>query len=167
MTIQWRFVCLLNSLIAIYACGCAKENPRVLTTVDLGASLTGPLPWDPMQGKVITTWMDSGSETMSTLYGNDVAIDHARKSTEQCAAGAIVSLVTWTQREDPRWFGAKIPGKVQSVAFILVRRASNQEIDYSYRRFGGQPLRQSRIEDGQATGKRVEYLLSQLPSVMP
>jgi hypothetical protein len=125
MTIQWRFVCLLSSLIAIYACGCAKENPRALTTVDLEASLMGPLPWDPMQGKVITTWMDSGSETMSTLYGNDAAIDHARKSREQCAAGVIVSLVTWKQREDPRWFGAKIPGKVQSVEFCP-RRACRQ-----------------------------------------
>ena len=35
-------------------------------------------------------------------------------------AGAVLGLVTWRQREDPHWFGARIPGSVVSVEFVEV-----------------------------------------------
>jgi hypothetical protein len=57
---------------------------------------------DSLQGKVITSFVNTKDSTMSVLY----------------SAGAEYSLVTWSQRDDPHWFGGRIPGRVQSVKKI-------------------------------------------------
>ena len=63
---------------------------------------------------------------MSTLYGNDVAVRYARMNPQQdYPAGSVLSLVTWVQREDGHWFGAKIPGPVKSVEFVTVTAGPN------------------------------------------
>jgi len=64
----------------------------------------------PMMGKVITTVVHQREGTMSTLYGNDVAVKDARAG-KPYSAGAVVTLVTWEQRDDPHWFGGRIPGE--------------------------------------------------------
>src|SRR5258708_7564010 len=86
-----------------------------------------------------------GDATMSTLYGNDVAVRYARTSAERMyPAGSVLSVVTWNQQEDPRWFGAKIPQKVGSVEFVAVTGPGA----YSYQRYEGSPLK--KVEDGAA-----------------
>src|ERR1700722_7419675 len=62
----------------------------------------------PLTGKVITTVVNTRAGTMSTLYGNEAAVKYAR-SGKPYAAGAVLTLVTWSQREDPHWFGGRIP----------------------------------------------------------
>jgi len=71
----------------------------------------------PMMGQVITTVARPGEGTMSTLYGNAVAIKNARTG-KGYAAGAVVSLVTWEQRDDPHWFGGRIPAAVRSIEVV-------------------------------------------------
>lgn len=45
------------------------------------------------------------------VIGNDLAVEYARSHSQQgYPAGSVISLVTWTQREDPRWFGKGQPG---------------------------------------------------------
>ena len=70
-------------------------------------------------GRVITGWIDPRNETMSTLYGNNLAVDYARRNEgNNYPAGAFLTLVTWKQIPDEHWFGAKIaglPGTVQNV----------------------------------------------------
>ena len=34
------------------------------------------------------------------------------------AEGAVLALITWAQRDDPHWFGARVPDKPQSVEFV-------------------------------------------------
>jgi mono/diheme cytochrome c family protein len=46
------------------------------------AALPASLPQDPLQWRVITSSVDRTHGTMSTLYGNDLAVDHARKSPQ-------------------------------------------------------------------------------------
>ncbi len=99
---------------------------------------------------------------MSTLYGNDVATGYARRSAEFVyPAGSVLSVVTWGQQEDARWFGGNIPARPKSVEIVTVGGA------YSYRRYEGSPLRQVAQEDGAAPGERAAYLLSQRAAVMP
>ena len=64
--------------------------------------------------KVITTFINRKDSTMSTLYGNDIAVQNARKG-QPYGAGAVVSLVTWLQREDPHWFGGRIPAALSYI----------------------------------------------------
>jgi hypothetical protein len=159
---------LAGVLLAANICGCSKDNPRVTTKVNLDASLTGSLPWNPLRGRVITSWIDPRGSTMSTLYGNDKAADYARTSSEHVyPTGAILAAVTWTQQEDKRWFGARIPSQPQSVEFVLVRKTSKDGTEYSYQKYVGTPLSQATITDGPTPNERAAFLLSQRAAVMP
>jgi len=84
----------------------------------------------PMMGKVITTVAHPGEGSMSTLYGNDVAIKDARAG-KAYSAGAVVTLVTWEQRDDPHWFGGRIPAAVRSVEVIKYGEASDTYSAYN------------------------------------
>jgi len=140
---------LLGSLVLF---GCAGNKPAVSAEFNRAAALVGQLPANPLQWKVISSAIDSRSSTMSTLYGNDLA---------------VLALVIWAQAEDPRWFGAKIPAQVKSVEFLTISDAPQGHRLYSYRKFEGTPLQQSAAEQGTVPSARSAYLLSQRAAVMP
>ena len=97
-----------------------RDNDYVYT-INKRAPLNVALPADPLQWNVITSFVDRPGSTMSTLYGNDTAVRYARSNSQHdYPAGSMLSLVTWTQEDDPHWFGAKIPGQVKSVEFVSV-----------------------------------------------
>jgi hypothetical protein len=145
--------------------GCSDQvNPRVATRLNLDASLSGDLPSNPFQGRVITSWIDKGDSTMSTMFGNDAAVQYARTSaTMQYPAGAVLSVVTWGQQEDPRWFGGKIPEKPQTVEFVTVSSPGS----YSYQRYEGSPLKKVASVEANDPKDRAAYLLAQRAAVMP
>jgi hypothetical protein len=148
--------------------GCSQPNPRVVTSLNQGASLTGDLPSNPLGWKVITSALDGTDSTMSTLFGNDVAVQYARTNSQHdYPAGSTISMVTWTQQEDPRWFGGKIAAAPKSVEFVTVAAGVNQRPTYSYERFEGAPLKRASAETAAAPSDRMSYLLSQRAAVMP
>jgi hypothetical protein len=157
-------ICLLAAL-SLGLAGCSEQvNPRVATKLNQDAALVGDLPLNPLQGRVITSWIDRRDATMSTMYGNDVAVQYARTNTSKMyPAGSVLSVVTWAQQEDPRWFGAKIPEKTRSVEFVTVKGPGA----YSYQRYEGSPLKKVASVDGNDPQDRAAYLLSQRASVMP
>jgi hypothetical protein len=158
---------VVGILIAMTIVGCVKQNPRTIAKIDSDASPKGQFPWKPMEGYVITTWTDPHAGTMATLYGNDVAI--AQPKTDDRTGyplGSILSLVTWKQKEDPRWFSAKVPGTVQSVEFVMVGGTEGRTL-YSYHRFEGSPSAQTSSSEGPLPNERSAFLLSQKMSPMP
>jgi hypothetical protein len=160
-----KIICLAGAVLLWGAMGCSEQNVRVATTLNQGATLAGELPSNPLQGKVITSWIDKQSSTMSTLYGNDVAAHYARTNPElKYPAGSVLSVVTWSQQEDARWFGGKIPAKAKSVEFVVVGAGPAA---YSYQRYEGSPLKKVAGEEGAAPNDRAAYLLSQRAAVMP
>lgn len=147
-------------------CHLPVRNSDYVFTIPVSRRLDGSLPSNPLEWNVITTSIDRPSSTMSTLYGNDLAVQHSRRSSDaNYQPGAVLSLVTWTQREDPNWFGAKIPGQVKSVEFVTAAAGENGRPSYEYRNYEGSPL--ALVADGPSTGTRVAYLLSLRASVMP
>jgi hypothetical protein len=66
----------------------------------------------PAGYQVIASFIDRSDSTMSTLYGNPEAAASARGAYTQ---GSALLLATWSQKEDPHWFGANIPGALKSV----------------------------------------------------
>jgi hypothetical protein len=99
---------------------------------------------------------------MSTMYGNDVAVEYARTNTAKAyPAGSVLSVVTWDQQEDARWFGGKIPQRVQSVEFVAVTGPGV----YTYQRYEGSPLK--KVQDETAPNDRAANVLSQRAAVMP
>ena len=105
---------------------------------------------------------------MSTLYGNDIAVQYARTSQQQdYPTGSTLSLITWTQQEDPRWFGARIPAKVKSVEYVMVKTGADQRTSYTYESYAGAPLKKTSDQQGRSPTPRAAYLLSQRAAVMP
>jgi hypothetical protein len=148
--------------------GCSSDKPRLKATINQDASLTGELPANPLRGKVISSSINRPDSTMSTLYGNDIAATYARTHTQHdYPNGAVLSLVTWNQRGDDRWFGAKIPDRPKSVEFVFVAAAADGHASYSYQKFEGTPLKKVSSQDGATPNEPALALLSQRAAVMP
>lgn len=159
---------LAAGVLTTFVAGCSKDNPRIQAGFNSAASLPAALPWNPLQGRVITTWIDKRNRTTSTLYGNDVAVNHTRTSSgEPYPRGTIIALVTWNQQEDERWFGGNIPAALRSVELVTLEGAPNQSARYTYRDFQGSPLHQTTSETVAAPTPRAAYLLLQRPALMP
>jgi len=157
-------ICLLG-VVAVGLTGCSDQvNPRVATRLNQDAALVGELPSNPLQGRVITSWINKQDATMSTLYGNDVAVQYARTSAEmKYPTGAVLSVVTWAQQEDPRWFGGKIPQTTKAVEFVTVTGPGAT----LYQRYEGSPLKKVASVEGNDPTERAAYLLAQRAAVMP
>jgi|GEM_PF-42255 len=107
-----------------------------LSLFDGTALLPDSLDKHPLAGTVITTMVDPRAGTMSTLYGNDVAAKATRKGLF-AYPGAYYTMVTWSQRDDPHWFGGRIPKellKVESVEYTTGGEAHRAG-------YGGKPLK--------------------------
>ena len=146
---------------------CTSPNARVRTTLNTSAALTGEIPIDPLQWRVITLGADPRRSAMFTLFGNDVAIRHSRTSMgRNYPNGSGLALVTWQQQEDSRWFGGRVPAQVKSVEFVTVRASEKGRPSNLYRTYAGFPLRETTIPNSQALA-RAAYLLSLRAAVMP
>lgn len=132
------------------------------------ASLPASLPYQPLWWRAITMCVDPRTRAMATLYGNETALKALNlrgtgvATTASYAPGAVLALVTWNQRDDPHWFGARIPDKPQSVEFVEVGAESRS----SYRRFAGAELAPSTLEPATEAARQkfmLEMTLAKLP----
>ncbi|TWW00822.1 cytochrome P460 family protein [Chitinophaga pinensis] len=97
-----------------------KNNDYVftepLTDDDRPEKITGQ-----PQGQLITATIDKNKHTHSVLYGNSIAVQHARSGAAgPYPAGAVLTLATWSQQDDAHWFGAKVPEHLQSVEVVKI-----------------------------------------------
>ncbi|MGA8162170.1 MAG: cytochrome P460 family protein, partial [Acidobacteriaceae bacterium] len=131
------------------------------------ASLPEGLPYHPLRWTAITMFVDQKSHTMSTLYGNAVAIRSvdARNSSPSAPhypSGAVLALVTWFQRDDPHWFGARIPDVPASVEFVTMGPQNAP----SYRSFNGPNLAETH-SGAAAMAQRISFLVDLKPASLP
>ena len=155
------------AVLALVLCGCGGSH-AVTASINERAVLSGNLPWNPLQWKVITSSVDKRAQTMSTFYGNDAAVQYARSNSQQnYPAGSVLSLVTWAEQEDTRWFGGNIPGQATSVEFVNVAAGANNQPSYAYESYEGSPLIRKSVLNGASPGTRAMYLLSLRAAVMP
>jgi hypothetical protein len=115
----------------------------------------------PLRSRFITSFVDTRTRTMSTLYGNETAVNCARTGVPY-KPGSMLTLVNWTQREDPHWFGGRIPQRVASAE--VVQYDGGGETHYRY--YEGPDLVRKDAPGG-AFSQRVEYITAQKASVVP
>ena len=133
------------------------------------AALPQNLPYQPLDWGAITMYIDPGSHTMATLYGNSPAIKTVRGGNGGPIAsmayppGTVIALVTWTQRDDPHWFGGRIPDKPMSVEFV---RADDSGRLTVYRCYDGPALREHDLSSEVAT-KQVKFIGTLTPAWLP
>jgi hypothetical protein len=106
---------------------------------------------------------------MATLYGNQEAA-HAAQShransgvAPTYSAGSVLALVTWRQRDDPHWFGGRIPDAPISIEFV--RTGPQGAID-SYRRFDGVELREGTVSPA-LSRQRSGLIVGLMPVELP
>ncbi len=101
---------------------------------------------------------------MSTLYGNPLALKSALSGSGEHQVGEVFALVTWKQQPDEHWFGAKIPGDLQSVE-VVKALVENQHTVIRYKRYEGKQLTAN--TDTVYQQDRINYIFDMKPSVMP
>ncbi|MGA2744070.1 MAG: cytochrome P460 family protein [Candidatus Sulfotelmatobacter sp.] len=163
----------------------AKINGEEIVN-NRAASLPATLPYQPLAWNAITMYVDPKTHTMATLYGNQAAMQAAQARNSASAApvpasaalvyppDAVLALVTWAQRDDPHWFGARIPDVPLSVEFVPAATGGQAG---TYRRFAGTGLTlkedQAEAQTGQGqaeaslAAERTSFILSLAPSRLP
>ena len=132
------------------------------------ANLPASLPYQPLGWNAITMYVDRKTRTTATLYGNETAMQAVQPRKETAAAsaysaGSVLALVTWAQREDPHWFGARIPDSPECVEVVQMTASGPAT---SYRRFAGAGL----IEDHppeEMAAQRSSFITGLLPARLP
>jgi len=138
--------------------------------VNNAAALPLSLSYQPLDWGAITMYVDPKTHTMATLYGNEAAMQavQVRRAGPiegpPYPAGAVLALVTWAQRDDPHWFGARIPDQPQSVEFVQVAGGGQQA---SYLRFAGAGFAQDRGAAAAAAAQRTTFMLGLAPAWLP
>ena len=136
---------------------------EVVNNAAAAAVVAANLPHQPLGWGAITMYVDPKTHTTATLYGNDAAMEavEARRSAPAYASGAVLALVTWAQRDDPHWFGARIPDRPLAVEFV--EPGGQQPV---YRRFAGTGLTGDEVAPNVAT-QRTEFILGLTPPSLP
>ncbi|QMV18973.1 hypothetical protein GOB94_10045 [Granulicella sp. 5B5] len=118
----------------VMVAGCQKKQTAASDLYNDAAMVDVGLPYPVMQWKPLTTMVDRGAGTTSTLFGNDAAVAAARAG-QSYPAGAVLGLVMWRQKDDPHWFGARIPDGPLQVEFVEFGASGMR-----YREFAGSPM---------------------------
>jgi hypothetical protein len=136
----------------------AKVNGQEVVN-NAAAALPANLPYQPLGWGGITLYVDRARHTTATLYGDDSAMK-AIWAHQAYPPGAVLALVTWAQREDPHWFGARIPDRPLSIEFVHIGQQN------SYRSFAGEALAEEHLSTD-AASQRTNFLTGLPPAWLP
>ena len=111
-------------------------------------------------------YVDPKTHTTATLYGNDAAMQ-----VQECGgapsfaypSGSVLALVTWAQREDPHWFGGRIPNTPLTAEFVQISSGGNAHV---YRLFEGRTLVE-RHPDAVDASQRTNFILNLKLAYLP
>jgi hypothetical protein len=132
------------------------------------ASLSANLPWRPLAWRALTMCVDPKTHRMATLYGNDTSIQvREREGTVAprlpYPSGSVLALVTWAQRDDPHWFGGRIPDTPKMVEYVQISSGRGADV---YRVFEGRTLVETHPDAGD-TARRTRFILNLMPASLP
>ena len=146
----------------------AAKVDRTEIVNNVASVLPANLPYQPLDWGAITMYVDPKTHTTATLYGNEAAMDKRglRRSTSHSsdapASGSVFALITWVQRDDPHWFGGRIPNQVRTVEFVQVSSAGTK----TYSRYDGAGKLQDHVQKvSEAEG--TAFMLDLSPASMP
>jgi len=152
-------VYLIMSVLVV-SCNSKKEYEPV----NENASLPESFDFNAMNLKVVTSSINHKKQTMMTLYGTDSAIDDLKDNAEKTEGKKrILALITWSQKEDPYWYGAKIPNNLLSVEIIKSQQPFSENSGIVYQKYEGKDLKKVSTDGTD----RIHTILSMKPSIMP
>lgn len=143
----------------------ANANRREFVN-NAAAALPADLPWSPLAWRALTMFVDPRTHKTATLYGNDTAMHVLERRGAPglpYPAGSVLALVTWAQRDDPHWFGGRIPDTPQSVEFVQISAGRGTN---GYRVFEGSRLAEAHPTPSDAA-RRTSFILNLKPVSLP
>jgi hypothetical protein len=161
-----RMMMAAVAALVLLPAGCSHRTPTERDLFNVDAALPARLPVEPLEWQVITSSIDREHHTMATLFGNDVAVTSARSATGLVTypVGSTLALVTWVQKDDGHWFGARIPQRFVSMELVTVAAGVGGKAGARYERFG--PDGRLANTSGQ-DAVREETILAERASFMP
>jgi len=157
-----NYTLLLILLLSIAGCSNPTGTAELLNKQ---ASFPPSFDLNKLGLKVITSSINKKQATMSTLYGNATALQAATAGADtKPVPGEIFALVTWKQKPDEHWFGANIPGELQSVAMLKTQSKAGATT-LNYQKYCGKSLTLSADTSGNEAG--IQLILKERASVMP
>ena len=154
------YVLFAGLALMLSACGGNTKDAELTNTK---ASFPASFNFPKLGLKVITSSINKKRGTMSTLYGNQLAFSNLA-TRNKVAPGEILALVTWKQQADQHWFGANIPGDLQSIEMIKTTPGVGSAA-VNYQRFERKDLNLN--EDTLGRQARIKDIFGMKPSIMP
>jgi hypothetical protein len=152
----------LAGLLALSAC---SQHKVPASQLNEAASLPASFDFDKLGLRVLSTFVNRRQATTTTLYGNDLARQVVLEGTGSAQPGEVLALLTWRQQADPNWFGARIPGALQSLELLRTSPGEAGRPVVSYQCFTGKTL--TLRADTLHQQERIAFLLAQKPAVLP
>lgn len=139
-----------------------SEKPKELLNTDASIQQSDELKENPLLMHPITSSVQPTDSIMSTLYGNDIAFEYAKRNLAvNYPEGSVLYEVNWKQKPDELWFGANVPKEILSVEKITVDKGFSK-----YELFEGKTLK--KIDNDEAKQNlRKDHILSQRMAVSP
>jgi hypothetical protein len=153
------------ALAALLALGACTQRQVPAGQLNEAASLPPSFGFSKLGLRVLATVVNCRQATTATLYGNDLARQAALGGNAAAQPGVVLALLTWQQQPDPNWFGARIPGALQSLELLRTGPGAAGQPVVRYQRFVGQHLAPQ--ADTLHQRARIAYLLAQKPAVLP
>jgi hypothetical protein len=169
----WGISAWMLELILVLSAVLGKYSDLIVVSALLGTNAVLSFVQERRAAGVVETLrrrlassVDRSQSTMSTLYGNDIAVEHARSQSlaDPYPPGATLSLVTWSQRRDAHWFGGKLPSALRSIETVTAGRPSATP-PYAYQRVFAAPEVKGGAQIPDST--RAAFIVAQEPAVMP
>jgi hypothetical protein len=117
--------------------------------------------FNPLDLKLISSRIDKTNETISILYGDDLAA-HSFREGKGLPPQSTLVLVNWSQKEDEHWYGANNTKSLQSVD-ILSTGIDPEGLGFIH--YEGQPAKEFLVQMN--VGDEKKYFESWRASVMP
>ncbi|MFZ4929095.1 hypothetical protein [Chryseobacterium sp. Mn2064] len=155
-----NLIVYLITSVLIVSCSSKKEYEPF----NKNASLPEKFDFNAMDLKVVTSSLHYKKQTTMTLYGTASAIDELKGNPGKKENGErTLTLITWSQKDDPYWYGAKIPDHLLSVEVIKSNKPFAEHSEIQYQKYEGKELKKVNSEGAD----RIRAILSMKPSIMP
>jgi len=122
--------------------------------------------YDAGKLEVISSSANRNDFTLSILYGNAQALLSSMDSQGRHMAGEVLTLVTWHQVHNPRWYGSNLNGCIKSIETVNVLSGPDNSLRYEYSIKNDAAMGDSN-ENYKERQERIYYIISRKPSVFP
>lgn len=158
-----QIIILLSAFVVLFS-ACSSDHQKN-SLINEEASIPRSIAFSIAGLKMMTSFIDRRSGSMSVLYANQLAMDNAAKKNAGPTTGERLVLVTWKQKIDSNWFGARVPGHLHSVELVTTRIEGTAALTTAYQIYveGNLITRPA----PQYSKERTKFVLDQLPSIFP